>query len=255
MRLFSTDIDGTVYQDFESASQFAGFWKRLRGKEDRPLLVYNTGRSLDDARNLLAATGLPRADFLICGVGTQIYSESESRLLDGWFEELDAGWDFDTVFDVVRGQSPARPQPEECQNDFKCSWFWEDAGRDAIRRVTDAIAERGVRAQAVYSSNRDLDFLPEKANKGNALAWLSKQLGIPTEEVVVAGDSGNDASMYQVAGVRGVLVANAEEALVEAVAGRNAYRASRPCAAGVIEGLERLLNGSPGAPPQNTEKS
>lgn len=249
MLLFSTDIDGTIFDGPESASRFAGFWKEIRNGLEVPLLVYNTGRSLDDARNLVATTALPRPDYFICGVGTEISDEAASCLMDGWHDELEESWDFDAVFEVVSRQPAARPQPRECQNPFKCSWFWEDADRAAIRELTEMLARRGIRSQAIYSSNRDLDFVPEKANKGNAAAWLANRLGIPAREVVVAGDSGNDASMFHIEEARGILVANAEPVLVETVACRNPYRAKQPCTAGVIEGLAHLLNQSTGESP------
>ena len=205
------------------------------------MLVYNTGRVIEDARSLVAEHGLPRPDYFICGVGTEIFHEGEGRMLEAWHEELASDWDFGTVFNWIGGQSQARPQPEEFQNLFKCSWFWEEADPGSIRELTEALAGQGIRAQAIYSSNRDLDFLPMKANKGNAISWLARQLGVDTREIVVAGDSGNDASMYQVDGVRGVLVANAEAALIDAVATFDPFHASLPCAAGVIEGLRHYL--------------
>lgn len=240
MRLFSTDIDGTVYRDRDSARQFADFWEDLAGEAESTLLVYNTGRSLEDTRNLVSTTALPTADFFICGVGTQIFEESRRRLLEDWHAELEDGWDFSVVSGMVASRSSARFQPEECQNEFKCSWYWENADSAEIRALVEALAGIGIRSQAVYSSNRDLDFLPEKANKGNALAWLAGWLGVSAQNIVVAGDSGNDASMFHIRGARGILVANAEDALVQAVAGSRPFLASKPCAAGVIEGLNRL---------------
>lgn len=243
MRLFSTDIDGTIYDGPESADLFANFWASMRERESPPLLVYNTGRELDDALSLIESTALPVPDYLICGVGTVIFHPEKQSKLEAWNEHLAQEWDFDIVWGTVIEQQKARPQPDSCQNPHKCSWFWEDAEADEIRALVDLIAERGVRAQAIYSSNRDLDFLPVRANKGNAVSWLGQEIGVATKEIVVAGDSGNDSSMYAVDGVRGVLVSNAEAALVEATRKVSPFHASQPCAAGVIEGLKHHLNG------------
>lgn len=242
MRLFSTDIDGTIYDGPESAGLFAKFWAEVRGRETPPLLVYNTGRELEDAQSLIAVTGLPEPDFLICGVGTVIFHSGNAVPLENWGAHLRQDWDFDIVWGTVLDHGKARPQPDECQNPCKCSWYWENADAREIDDLVGRIEQRGVRAQAIYSSNRDLDFLPVRANKGNAVAWLGTEVGVPTDEIVVAGDSGNDASMYEVDGVRGVLVSNAEPALIEAVRKVSPFQASLPCAAGVIEGLEHHLN-------------
>jgi len=237
MLLFSTDIDGTVYDGPRSAALFSDFWNSTT--EER-LLVYNTGRSLDDTRGLIDEANLPQPDFLICGVGTTIHDCAEDQPLDDYRVRIGVDWNFDVVHEVVSAQTAARPQPAECQNANKCSWFWENAAPSVIDAIVAEIALRGVKAQAVYSSNIDLDILPLLANKGNAVRWLAEHLGIGLGDVVVAGDSGNDSRMFGVEGVKVIVVANAEAALVDAVRGHGPYFASSACAEGVVEGLRSL---------------
>jgi hydroxymethylpyrimidine pyrophosphatase-like HAD family hydrolase len=92
----------------------------------------------------------------------------------------------------------------------------------------------------VYSSSRDLDVLPADANKGNALRWLAARLEIDTKDIVVAGDSGNDTSMFFVPQVNGIVVGNGRSELLEAVAGQNVYHARAHSADGVVEGLRHF---------------
>jgi len=238
MFLFSTDIDGTVYDGPESAAAFSQFWKALASELDAPpVLAYNTGRSIADTRELVRTTPLPEPDWLITGVGTEIYDVKGRTLMEHWIEHLSPDWHFDTVWQIVEDSTPAQPQPDECQSQFKCSWYWNDTAPEEIDALERRIRDAGMDAQAVYSSNRDLDLLPARANKGNAVAFLAAELGVPIGQVVVAGDSGNDASMYEVEGIRGVVVANAEAALRAAVAELPVYFAESPCIAGVIEGI------------------
>jgi len=237
MLLFSTDIDGTIYDGPRSAAIFSDFWNSTT---EQRLLVYNTGRSLDDTRRLIEEVKLPQPDFLICGVGTLVYDRAADKILDDYQVRIGVEWDFDVVHDVVSQQTAARPQPPECQNDNKCSWFWEDADAAVLDDVVAEIARRGVKAQAVYSSNVDLDLLPVRANKGNAVRWLTEHLGISLSDVVVAGDSGNDSRMYGIDGVKGIVVANAEKSLVDAVREHGPYYAVSNCAEGVVEGLRNL---------------
>src|SRR5690606_12125543 len=106
-----------------------------------------------------------------------------------------------------------------------------------LEALKEALKEAGVGAQVVYSSARDLDVLPAPANKGNALRWLCRRLGVKLEEVIVAGDTGNDASMFQLPGVRGIVVENAEPELLQAVLGTDTHHAKGACAAGVLDGM------------------
>lgn len=242
MLLFSTDIDGTIFDGPETAEIFANFWQNLQELPKQPLLVYNTGRSLDDVRSLIRETALPSPDFIIAGVGTEMFEQAKGKVIDEWNAELSGHWDFETVHRLVSAQiEDIEAQPDECQNEFKCSWFYYDKSRDDLDRIGELIESAGLEAQVIYSSNRDLDILPRQANKGNALRWLAAWKEIPLSRVAVAGDSGNDSSMFLVDDTFGVVVSNAEDALVSAVAGGNAYLSEESCARGVIEGLSRHL--------------
>src|SRR6056297_2924555 len=242
MLLFSTDIDGTIFDGPETAETFAAFWKDLRQMPEGPLLVYNTGRLLSDVRSLIAETPLPSPDYIISGVGTEIFDYAAAIPVEEWNETLSGKWDFDTVFELVSSKvEDIEAQPEECQNPFKCSWFYYDKNREDLDRIESMIESAGIQAQLIYSSDRDLDILPRQANKGNALKWLAAWKGIPLQRIAVAGDSGNDSSMFMVDEVYGVVVSNAEEALVEAVSSGNTFLASKPCAHGVVEGLGNFL--------------
>lgn len=247
MLLFSTDIDGTVYDNTDSSARFAEYWSSLRDQHGYPKLAYNTGRSLDDTLALIARTALPTPDFIISGVGTSIVHGDGSRPLSEYLNTLRDEWDFDTVFEIVDAIDGPRPQPSECQNPHKCSWFWENASTAQLDHLQSTLSQRGIEAQVVYSSNRDLDLLPVAANKANALLHLVHHLDLPRSQVVVAGDSGNDAAMLSIRGTKAIAVANSEPALIDALQGHSFFHASKPCADGVIEGLQHYAAQPPSA--------
>lgn len=243
MLLFSTDIDGTIYDGPKSSKRFNAYWSEQRQTGNCPLLAYNSGRSLEDTQALIKEVGLPEPEFFIGGVGTEIYDLSRNARVVEWEETLSNNWDFEEVTKIVRAHdSELEMQPAECQNPFKCSWFWHDRSKEDIEDLAQKLQKSGQDAQVVYSSNRDLDVLPKRANKGNALAWLAEWLGMTHADVAVAGDSGNDASMFLLDDVFRIVVANAEDALVRQVDGLEIFHSEKPCVEGTIAGLDDWIN-------------
>ena len=94
-------------------------------------------------------------------------------------------------------------------------------GRDIVKilyvnRDFDALQELGASlapmterlgVEITFSSKRYLELMPAGVNKGTGLAGLAEMLEIPLSEVIAVGDSANDLSMIQAAGL-GVGVAN-----------------------------------------------
>lgn len=235
-RLVCTDLDGTLLGKPDATLLFQQLWNGLP-RAQRPLLVYNTGRLLKDAQRTVQRADIPDPDYLICGVGTLIHNSANGKTVQEFADILSEGWDRERAEQVVQSMTAAVRQPAPFQNACKSSWYLHRAPADLIARLESALAEAGIEAMVVYSSDRDLDILPKYANKGNALAWLLRHLGIRPQEVIVCGDSGNDTAMLQIPEVRGIAVANSQPELIEAVVGLPCYRAHAICADGVVEGL------------------
>jgi sucrose-6F-phosphate phosphohydrolase len=157
--------------------------------------------------------------------------------LHQFMRSLSDNWDRNIVDDVLRRTPGAVRQPDVFLHEWKSSWYLHDAPASLLGEIETALNEAGLRTKLIYSSNRDLDIVPAAAGKGAALAWLCRHLGIATSAALVAGDTGNDASMFLVPGVRGIIVANALPELLAATTGAETFLSLAPCAQGVVDGL------------------
>jgi mannosylfructose-6-phosphate phosphatase len=237
IRLFSADLDGTLVGEREAEAHFLRAWMGIEDSR-RPLLVYNSGRLIDDMRRLLPRTNLPPADIFIGGVGTMLFRFG--CIADGYAygSALSGGFDWEAIRELLEPVSGLELQPMQYQARYKSSWYLRNAGTDQLHHIEAILSEAGLCVKLVYSSGRDLDVLPRNADKGSALVWLCRRLGIDLSEVLVAGDTNNDRSMFELPGVRGILVANAHEDLRRIMhSNGQIYHARQQESLGVVEGL------------------
>ncbi len=239
VRLLSSDLDGTLLGNPEATQRFRTVWQRIPA-DVRPLLVYNSGRLIDDMRRLVSSGQLPAPDYYICGLGTQVFDEKAGCFLDALNQPIELGWDFGRVEAVAAVFPGIRRQPEEFQARHKSSWFLDNAKPEQLKNLEQQLTAIGLAVNVIYSSKRDLDILPKHASKGAALQRLCTKLNLPLDTVIVAGDTGNDSSMFRLPGVRGIIVDNAQPELFEATVDIPIYTARQVLADGVLDGLHHF---------------
>ncbi|MCA1405144.1 HAD-IIB family hydrolase [Ensifer sp. IC3342] len=237
VRLVAFDIDGTLLGDDGAANRFRLAWAAL-DESERPLLVYNSGRPINDIFSLVDVDQLSPPDYVIGGVGTMIADARIRKRLQAFTEALGPSIDVKAVTAVMETVEGAVPQAAVDQHAHKASWRLPDAREEEIGAIAERLASAGLDVKLIYSSSRDLDILPRAGGKGRALAWICRELAVDLEEVVVAGDTGNDREMFDIPRVRGVVVANALAELRQSVGHKRRHFLARSSHAdGVLEGL------------------
>ena len=108
-------------------------------------------------------------------------------------------------------------QEEEKQNRFKLSYYLPLSvdKEKVLQAMATALKKLGVHANLIWSVDEPkqiglLDVLPQNATKLHGLQFLQQHLGYAANEVIFAGDSGNDLPVLG-STINAILVANASE--------------------------------------------
>ncbi|PLY05551.1 MAG: HAD family hydrolase [Desulfuromonas sp.] len=227
--LLCTDMDRTIMPNgHQPEHPEARRFFREFCSQPQVSLAYVTGRHLKLVEEAIAEYDLPVPDYVISDVGTKIYRHSK----DGWDEislwqqQIAAGWQGKNHQELLDALSPCkelRIQEESKQNDFKLSYYLSlnVPPQLILDWIEQQLAQLGVECELVWSIDDIeqvglLDILPRDANKREAIVFLQNQLGLAHEQVLFAGDSGNDLPVLT-SPLRSILVANADEALKKQV--------------------------------------
>lgn len=241
--LLVTDLDHTLVGDDQALEILKQRMIQHR-EEYGSLLVYATGRSPVLYQELATEKHLLEPDALIAAVGTEIYPKGSSELDPAWSSKISQGWDRETIVTTTAHFADLIPQPDTEQRPFKASYFLTaEAAQSVLPELESSLKQQGLAVKLIYSSDKDLDIVPQNADKGTAVTFLRQQWGIAGDRTVVCGDSGNDIALFQSGEERGIIVGNARPELLawhKANPNPNRYLAIAHCAAGMLEGLEHF---------------
>ncbi len=264
IKALATDLDGTLVP-LDGNTQNRDDLKTVESiLETHGLsLVFVTGRHFESTEQAMLQYNLPRPDWIICDVGTTILRRSAG----GQFEVVTAYSDHlaakvshcpaPELTSMLSDHPALRLQESEKLGPFKVSFYARAAD---IQATTNQLAEQLRHHNAPWSIissvdpfNGDglIDLLPVGVSKAFAINWWAAERRLNAEQLVFAGDSGNDIAALT-AGYRAVVVGNAtadvkEEARAShhsaAWTGR-LFISEHSATSGVVDGLQYFLNGA-----------
>ncbi|MFQ5406445.1 MAG: HAD-IIB family hydrolase [Candidatus Micrarchaeia archaeon] len=222
MYLLLSDLDGTMFPLGRSPSSTALKKFKTILRENPSLKIgYMTGRSLSLLFKAIQEKKIPMPDVAVTDVGTKIYFRKSGE----WKEDaeykiiLEKEWSQGTearVFEQLREIKVLRPQENEKQARFKCSFY---AKKTELKKALNSIRQRlkhKVRYTLIISKGLEKDFLidilPPSASKRRSLEYLVRKLNLSSYQVLFAGDSFNDFSALT-SNYPAVVVNNASQSL------------------------------------------
>ncbi len=233
-KLIVTDIDNTLLGDEKFTKEFS---ELLRNKQEKVRFAVATGRTVNSALDVLRKNNIPHPDVIISSVGSEIFYNYEGKLIfaKGWEAHISYQWDRNKIKRLLDQLDFLNYQEEETQRKFKVSYYTSDV-KDNIDRIKEILIQNKIKANVIFSHNQFLDILPHRASKGKAIRYLAYRWNIPYENILVAGDSGNDEEMLK-GDLLGVVVANYSKELEELRGNKRIYFSKDPFAGGIIDGI------------------
>ena len=196
-KLIVSDIDHTLLGDDDALKEFIEILKTTKSYAG---FAVATGRSVDSASEVLKENNVPEPDIIISSVGAEIYYNHNGKLIysKGWAAHIRNQWNREKIKELLSKFDFIEYQEEENQREFKISYYTNDNPKN-LEKINETLRKNKEKANIIFSHGQYLDILPYRASKGKAIRYLSYRWNIPYENILVAGDSGNDraAPRYQ----------------------------------------------------------
>jgi sucrose-phosphate synthase len=232
-RLIITDLDNTLTGDPESLEEFIDL---LRNHEHVGFGIA-TGRRLDDAQAMIESLNLPMPDLLDTSVGTELHYGERLTPDLSWREQINFHWNPQGVREVLATCEGVTLQPEKDQARFKVSYLYDSRVAPPLGNIRRMLRQAGLRVKLVLSLQMYLDIIPVRAGSELSIRHLLYKWGFSPEQLLVAGDSGNDEGMLK-GGTLGVVVGNYSPELEKLRQLPRIYFAEATHARGIMEGIQ-----------------
>ncbi|MDO9469975.1 MAG: HAD-IIB family hydrolase [Nitrosomonas sp.] len=228
-----SDIDNTLLGNKKGLKQLISWLEKHAGS-----VVFGvaTGRSLESAVKILKNSRVPIPNVLITSVGSEINYGPRLQPDIGWANRIAHLWRRDALEQVLSGLPGLILQTAENQRKFKLSYNVISKKMPSLQDLYRLLREHRLHARLIYSHEEFLDVLPIRASKGHAIRYLAYKWGLPLENFLVVGDSGNDKEML-LGDTLGIVVGNYSPELEPLRDLEQIYFAQGHQADGILEGL------------------
>ena len=230
--LLATDLDGTFLGG--KTLDKLKLYRLIREQQDIRL-AFVTGRGMESVLPLLNDSIIPNPDYIICDVGATVLNGRTLEEIQPLQSQIEKKWPgilaIRKKLQKVKGLKYQRVPQQR-----RCSYYFDE--QTDIEKIKKLVAPFG--CDVLLSAGQYLDILPGGINKGYTLTQLVQFMEQAGEEVLVAGDTLNDLSLYQT-GYKGVVVGAAEKALTEATRElSHVYQAEQRGAGGILEAMDHF---------------
>ncbi len=262
--VLASDLDGTLLPldgEPRNRQDLRTLVEELQAANMR--LAFVTGRHFESVMHAMQEFDLPTPDWIVCDVGTSIYGRDPQqgfRLSQPFADHLQTvtrGISTQELAQAFSHWSELRLQESEKQTRFKLSFYTD---QQVLERVAEAVRgflqERALPYSVIasidpFTDDGLIDLLPQNSSKAYALNWWSQAEGFEHQQVLYAGDSGNDLAAFA-AGYRSIVVGNAAADVLQRarLAHQQAgwsdriFAATLPATSGVLEGVRYFRNGA-----------
>jgi sucrose-phosphate synthase len=231
-RLLVCDIDNTLTGDHDALSRLG----ETIAKDPKLAFGVATGRHIESARKVLKEWRVPMPELFITSVGSEIHYGKKPQKEPGWRKHINHRWDRDGIVRTLKTIRGLRLQPAVDQREHKISYTLRGKNRPDKETIVKALRHADLAANVIVSHGEFVDILPIRASKGHAVRYIALKWGLPFENILVAGDSGNDEAMLTTP-AQAVVVGNYSPELGPLKKRHGIYFASLPHAGGIMEGL------------------
>ncbi len=264
--ILATDLDGTLipgdHLPPDDPQLQALDILRERIAAESLEIVFVTGRHLASVIEVMQHKDLPQPQWIICDVGTSIFHREDAghdqpyRPLQSYVNHLDqivGSFSISQLITQIGSHSDLILQEPAKQGAHKLSFYCNSRTiEEQVTAIEHQLQEMGAPYRVVSSIdpfNGDglIDLLPLGTDKASALLWWAGFRDCDPDQIVFAGDSGNDFAALT-AGFRAIVVGNADRGLAAHVAEQHrsvghperAFLASGHATAGVLEGCRHF---------------